>query len=63
MIGAACAVLFLFGCGGGSEVATTTATQSVPAAATPATTVSKVVLGYVLNTTASLTSAMSATTP
>jgi len=60
MIGATCAVLFLFGCGGGSEVATTATTQSIP---TAAATSSKVVLGYALNSTASLASAMSNTNP
>ena len=64
MIGATCAVLFLFGCGGGGadggETAATAAAHSAPAAtATPA----KLVLGYALNTAASLASATSNANP
>lgn len=64
MIGAICAVLFLFGCGGGGaeggEVASAATARTAPvASATP----NKVVLGYALNTRASLASAMSNTNP
>lgn len=64
MIGAACTVLFLFGCGGGGadggDIATAATARTAPAATgTP----SKLVMGYALNTAASLASATSNTTP
>ncbi|MBN6209215.1 hypothetical protein JYK21_22315 [Ralstonia pickettii] len=62
LISAACVALMLSGCGGGDGggSATTAGTQSAPSAPSAP---GKVVLAYAVNTTASLTSAMSNTTP
>lgn len=63
MIGAACALSVLFGCGGGDggENTTTAGTQSVPRPT--ATTPDKVVLAYAVNTAASRAAAMNNTSP
>lgn len=64
MLGATCAVLFLFGCGGGgADGGDTAAAAAIRSAPTATATPSKLVLGYALNTTASLASAMSTTSP